>query len=288
MNPTTPRRIRMLVQYDGASFQGWQRQAEGPTIQAALEDGLAKLLGEPIRVHSAGRTDTGVHALAMPVHFETTHRIPANKIAPALGPFLPEAIGAIESDGAPEGWDARRSARLRWYRYQVLMGSRRRPLGPRAWRVFRPLDLDAMERAIGELAGRHDFSGFRSSQCQAKRTVLDLEQATLTHVGKSIQKKAGGTPALPGATLTRAGELIAFDFKCRSFLHHMVRFMVGTLVSVGLGQIDLARLRRIRDRSDRPQLALCAPPEGLCLMGVGYTAAECDAIRAAAPAPPSF
>jgi tRNA pseudouridine38-40 synthase len=146
------------------------------------------------------------------------------------------------------------------------MASHRRPLGPRAWRVHRPLDLDAMEEALGELAGRHDFSGFRSSQCQARRTVLDLEQATL----------------MP------AGELIALDFKCRSFLHHMIRFMVGTLISVGLGQIDLKRLRRIRDKGERPQLVLCAPPEGLCLMAVGYAPEECEAIRAARPAPPSF
>jgi tRNA pseudouridine38-40 synthase len=260
------RRIRLLAQYDGAAFQGWQRQANGPTVQEALEDALEKLLGERVRLTAAGRTDAGVHALAMPMHFDAAHPIPAAKIAVALGQFLPPTISALQSSEAPEHWDARRSARLRWYRYQVLMSSMRRPLGPRAWRVFRPLDLDAIEAALVELRGRHDFRGFRSSQCQARRTALDLEQATLT----------------------RAGDLLAFDFKCRSFLHHMVRFLVGTLASVGQGQIDLARLRRILERGERPQLALCAPPAGLCLMAVGYTPEECAAIRAACPPPPSY
>jgi tRNA pseudouridine38-40 synthase len=264
---TLPRRIRLLVQYDGAPFLGWQRQARGPTIQQTLEEALARLLGHSVRVGAAGRTDTGVHALAMPVQFETGHPIPAAKIAVALAPFLPDAVGVLESADAPDGWDARRSARLRWYRYQVFAGPLRRPLGPRAWRVFRPLDLDAVEAAVAELRGSHDFQGFRSSQCQSKRTVLDLEQATLTRAEDG---------------------LLAFDFKCRSFLHHMVRFLVGSLVSVGQGQIDLPRLRRIRDRGDRPQLVQCAPPDGLCLMAVGYTKEECDAIRGASPAPPSF
>lgn len=260
------RRIRLLLQYDGGPFLGWQHQPGGGTIQDAVEGGLERLLGERVRIVAAGRTDTGVHAMAMPVHFDTFHEIPAGKIAVAAGRFLPDAISILESSEAPADWDARRSARLRWYRYQVLMAPVRRPLGPRAWRVFRPLDLGAIERALAELRGRHDFSGFRSSQCQSRRTVLDLEEAAMRI----------------------DGELLAFDFKCRSFLHHMVRFMVGTLVSVGLGQIDLARLRRILNEGDRPQLVLCAPPEGLCLMAVGYTPEECDAIRRANPPLPSF
>ena len=172
----------------------------------------------------------------------------------------------LESDQAPPGWDARRSARLRWYRYQVLLARRGRPLGPRAWRVHRPLDLEAIEQALPLLRGRHDFRGFRSSQCQSKRTVLDLEQATLT----------------------RADDLLAFDFKCRSFLHHMVRFLAGTLISIGLGQMDRERMLQILEEGDRPRLILCAPPHGLCLMRVGYAPEDCEAIRAAAPSPPSF
>jgi tRNA pseudouridine38-40 synthase len=126
--------------------------------------------------------------------------------------------------------------------------------------------LEAIEQALALLRGRHDFRGFRSSQCQSKRTVLDLEQASFM----------------------QSGDLLAFDFKCRSFLHHMIRFLAGTLISVGLGQMNQERLLQILEEGDRPRLILCAPPQGLCLMRVGYAAEECAAIRAAAPPPPSF
>jgi tRNA pseudouridine38-40 synthase len=123
-----------------------------------------------------------------------------------------------------------------------------------------------MEHGLGLLHGAHDFRGFRSSQCQAPRTELTMQ----------------------GVRMTRGGDLIALDFKCRSFLHHMIRFMTGTLVAMGLGQLDEVRLLRIRDQGERPQLVYCAPPEGLCLMGVAYSEAERQALLDAAPQPPSF
>lgn len=260
------RRIKLIVQYDGASYQGWQHQGEAPTVQAALEDALAQLLGRPVRLFVAGRTDTGVHAAAMPVHFDTDHPIPAEKVPLAMAKYLPPAISILRAESAPPHFDARRGAILRWYRYQILQTRLRLPLGPRAWHVPRALDRAAMERGLELLVGRHDFGGFRSSQCQAKRTVLTMEQATLA----------------------ASGELLALDFKCRSFLHHMVRFLVGSLVAMGRGRLSEARLLRIRDAGGRPELIYCAPPQGLCLMGVAYDDAERAALLAAAPPPPSF
>lgn len=261
------RRIKLIIQYDGAGYFGWQRQPEGSTIQAALEAALEKMLGRPVAVHAAGRTDSGVHALAMPAHVDLEHPIPTEKLPIALAAFLPAGLGVLAAEDVPADFDARRSAILRWYRYQIMNESLPRPLGPRVWRVHRPLDLNAMEQGLALLRGHHDFRGFRSAQCQANRTELTLEQATL---------------------LRGDGALLAFDFKCRSFLHHMIRFLVGTLVSLGQGQLTLERMRRILDEGERPQLILCAPPEGLCLMAVAYGAQERARILSAAPAPPSF
>lgn len=256
----------MTVQFDGADWAGWQIQPSQPTVQGALNTALERLLGHPVNVKAAGRTDAGVHALAMPVQFDTEHPIPAGNLRGALSKFLPGSIGVLETREAEPGFDVRRSAILRWYRYQIQNTPLRRPLGPRVWRVPQPLDFDAIEHGLEMLRGTHDFEGFRSSQCQAPRTVLTMEQAVMT----------------------RSGDLIALDFKCRSFLHHMIRFLTGTLVTMGHGKLDEARMLRILEHGDRPVLARCAPPEGLSLMNVAYTAPQREAILVARPAPPSF
>jgi tRNA pseudouridine38-40 synthase len=269
----------MWVQYDGTDFCGWQSQRNGVSLQDALEAALGRLLGTPApRLFAAGRTDAGVHAAAMPVHFDTDHPIPAARLPYALPRFLPRSIVILAADEAPPGFDARRSARLRWYRYQVLCSALPRPLGPRAWHVHRPLDLAAVEEGLARLRGRHDFNGFRSSHCQAKRTVLDLNEARLTRVALPLD----------GAGAWGAGELLAFDFKCRSFLHHMIRFLTGTLIALGEGTLDIPRLLRILEHGDRPQLIHCAPPHGLCLMGAAYDEDETARLLAACPVPPSF
>ncbi|MCE5229691.1 tRNA pseudouridine(38-40) synthase TruA [bacterium] len=260
------RRIKLTLQYDGSAFLGWQSQENGPTVQSAIETAIESITGGHVRVHAAGRTDTGVHALAMPAHFDLEHTIPVERLALALNHFLPEAVSVLSAEEVAPAWDARRSAIMRWYRYQILRARVRQPLGPRAWQVWHPLDLDSMNEALTLLQGDHDFSGFRSSQCQSRRTRLTLEEASLT----------------------AAGDLLAIDFKCRSFLHHMVRFMVGTVVAMGLGKIDRDRMLLIRDKGQRPQLIYCAPPEGLCLMQVGYGEDERKEILNAHPTPPSF
>lgn len=259
------RRIKMIIQYDGSESRGWQAQAEGPTVQQTLEAALKQLTGVEVRVGSAGRTDAGVHAMALPVHFDIEHPVPADRLPFALHQFLPSWLSVLSAEDAP-GFDARRHAILRWYRYQIITSRIHKPLGPRGWYVHHRLDVEAMERGIEMLRGEHDFKGFRSSKCQATRTLLTMQQARLT----------------------RTGDMLTIDFKCRSFLHHMVRFMTGTLVAMGKGQLDEARLRRIRDDGERPQLIYCAPPGGLCLMDVAYNQEDRARILEANPAPPSF
>jgi tRNA pseudouridine38-40 synthase len=260
------RRLKIILQYDGEPYCGWQFQANGPSVQQTVEEALARMMGRKVRLIAAGRTDAGVHAAALPAHFDTDHSIPAERLPLALAPFLPDSIGILSAEQVGPEFDARRGAILRWYRYQIVQASRRRPLGPRAWQVHHPLDLGAIGHGLEMLRGHHDFNGFRSSHCQSSRTELTMQ----------------------GASLTRVGDLLALDFKCRSFLHHMIRFMAGTLVAMGRGQIDQERFLKIRDQGERPQLIYCAPPHGLCLMAVAYGEEERQRILAANPAPPRF
>ena len=261
------RRLKITLQYDGEPYCGWQFQANGPSLQQTVEEALEKMMGSgKVRLFAAGRTDAGVHAAALPAHFDTEHSIPAERLPLAMAPFLPASISILSAEEVGPEFDARRSAVLRWYRYQIVQASRRRPLGPRAWQVHHPLDFGAMERGLELLLGHHDFNGFRSSECQSNRSELTMQ----------------------GASMTRVGDLIALDFKCRSFLHHMIRFMAGTLVAMGRGKIDEERFLKIRDRGERPYLIDCAPPHGLCLMAVAYSEAERQRILEANPAPPSF
>lgn len=261
------RRIRLTVQYDGSAFQGWQRQAEGrSTVQGVLEQAIARITGQAVTLHGAGRTDSGVHARAMPAHFDIDHAIPAARLPVALNHYLPAGVSVLAAEEAAPDFDARRQAVLRWYRYQVLPARHRRPLGPRAWQVWQPIDVGALRAGLAILEGDHDFSGFRSSQCQSTRTRLTLRRARLV----------------------TGGDVLALDFKCRSFLHHMVRFMTGSVVAHAQGRLDEGRLRQILEAGERPQLADCAPPQGLCLMAVAYDDGERDEILEASPPPPSF
>lgn len=260
-----PRRIRMIIQYDGVAFHGFQAQAQGPTVQQTLEEAIFRLTGCAVRVNAAGRTDTGVHAMALPVHFDLEHPVPADRLPFALHKFLPPWLSVLEAAEVP-GFDSRHHAILRWYRYQLHLNPIHQPLGARGWYVHHRVDPEAIAEGLALLRGDHDFTGFRSSHCQAKRTLLTMREASMT----------------------QAGDILALDFKCRSFLHHMVRFMTGTLVAMGQGKLGPERLLRIRDAGERPQLIYCAPPDGLCLMGVAYTLEERDRLLASHPPPPSF
>jgi tRNA pseudouridine38-40 synthase len=243
-------RYRLTIEYDGTGLVGWQRQPNGPSVQAALEDAVTLFSGETVRVHGAGRTDAGVHALAQLAHIDLAREYPTDTIRSALNHHLrPAPISVLTVEAVAPDFDARRSATGRVYRYRIL--NRRPPPmldRMRVWHVAPPLDLAAMQAGAAQLIGHHDFSTFRDSLCQAKSPVKTLD----------------------ALEVTREGEEIHIEARARSFLHHQVRNMAGTLKLVGLGQWrpdDVAAALAARDRRAGGPTA---PAEGLYLVEVTY------------------
>jgi tRNA pseudouridine38-40 synthase len=243
-------RYRLTIEYDGTGLVGWQRQPQGVSVQASLEDAVAKFCGERITVHGAGRTDAGVHALAQVAHLDLTREHDPETIRGALNHHLrPAPISVLAAEPAPPDFDARRSAIGRVYRYRIL--NRRPPPmldRMRVWHVSPPLDLAAMQEGARHLIGKHDFSTFRDSLCQAKSPVKTLD----------------------ALEVSRAGEEIHIEARARSFLHHQVRNIAGTLKLVGLGQWSPDDVRTALAAKDRRAGGPTAPAEGLYLVEVKY------------------
>jgi len=245
-------RYKLTIEYDGTDFSGWQRQANGGSIQQALEEALVALTGEAPVVHGAGRTDAGVHALGQVAHVDLKRDWRGWRLREAINAHLtPRPIAVVDAEPAADHFDARRSAVMRWYVYRIV--NRRAPLAlerGRAWHVKRELDVAAMSEAARALLGRHDFSTFRDSQCQAKSPVR-----TLTRLDAA-----------------RAGERVEFSVAALSFLHRQVRSMVGSLVEVGLGKWSAADLKSALEAADRSRCGQVAPACGLYLARVDYGA----------------
>ena len=243
-------RYKLTIEYDGTGLVGWQRQPNGLSVQAALEDAIEKLSGERVTVHGAGRTDAGVHALAQVAHMDLVREFPEDTIRSALNHFLrPAAISVLAVETAVPDFDARRSAIGRVYRYRIL--NRRPPPmldRMRVWHVAPPLDLAAMQAGARHLVGKHDFSTFRDSLCQAKSPVKTLD----------------------ALEVTRDGDEIHIEARARSFLHHQVRNMAGTLKLVGLGQWRPGDVATALEARDRRAGGPTAPAEGLYLVEVRY------------------
>jgi tRNA pseudouridine38-40 synthase len=243
-------RYKLLVEYDGTPFVGWQIQAGGLSVQGLLAEAVAAFAGERVTVQGAGRTDAGVHALGQVAHVDLAKDWDTDTVRDALTARLrPHPIAVLAAERVPDDFDARFSARQRHYLYRIV--NRRADLTLdryRAWRVARPLDAGAMHAAAQALVGRHDFTTFRAAECQAKSPVKTLDRLDVEHSGEEVRVHAAA----------------------RSFLHHQVRSMVGSLVLVGDGKWtahDLSAALAARDRS------LCgpvAPPEGLYLVSVDY------------------
>ena len=245
------RKIALSIEYDGTDFLGWQRQAKGRTVQQTLEEALEDLTGERVRLIAAGRTDAGVHARGQVVHFTTSRAWPAEVFVKALHPRLPDDVGVKDAWETPPGFDARRGANLRVYSYRLW--NRRLPpvIERRLWAHYpERLDFDLIREASARLVGEHDFAGFRSSQCRAKRTRLNLERLDWKE-------------SEPG--------LWIMETACRSFLHHMVRVIAGTLIEVGRGAMRLETIDRILETGDRTLAGRTAKPEGLTLERVEYS-----------------
>jgi len=243
-------RYKLTLEYDGAPFVGWQRQANGPSAQGALEAAFLALCGEAIVAHGAGRTDAGVHALGQVAHVDLGGSWDGRRLRDALNAHLrPHPVAVLSTEVVLDSFDARFSAIKRRYVYRVV--NRRADLAVdknRAWRVARTLDADAMHQAAQGLVGRHDFTTFRAAECQAKSPVKTLDQLDVERRGDDVRIFAAA----------------------RSFLHHQVRSMVGALAFVGEGKWTADDLAAALDARNRAACAPVAPPEGLYLVAVDY------------------
>lgn len=243
-------RFALTVEYDGRPFMGWQRQSHGPSVQQAIEEAAWRVTGEQVAVHAAGRTDAGVHALAMRAHVEIEKAILPFRLMEALNAHLrPDPVAILACEAVEDDWHARFSCVGRSYEYRIV--NRRAPLtweAGLAWQVPQPLDVDAMQMAAQYLVGRHDFTTFRSAHCQAESPLRTLDQLDVE----------------------RRGDRVLIHAAARSFLHHQVRSMVGCLALVGQGRWRPELVREVLAARDRSRLGLNAPPDGLYFTGAVY------------------
>ncbi len=243
-------RFALTVEFDGRPFMGWQRQSHGPSVQGALEAAAFAVTGEEVAVHAAGRTDAGVHGLAMRAHCDVAKPFAAFRLMEALNARLrPHPVAVLACEEVAADWHARFSCIGRAYEYRIV--NRRAPLtweAGLAWQVPQPLDEEAMARAAAMLVGRHDFTTFRSAHCQADSPVRTLDVLAVERVGERLAVKAAA----------------------RSFLHHQVRSMVGCLALVGMGRWAVDDVGAALAARDRSRLGLNAPPDGLFFVGAVY------------------
>lgn len=243
-------RYKLTIEYDGTPFVGWQVQDNGPTVQGFLTDAVAAFAGERVVVSGAGRTDAGVHALGQVAHIDLTRDWEVATVRDAINAHLrPHPIAVLSAEEVAATFDARFSATRRHYLYRIV--NRRADLAldlDRAWRIPRPLDVAAMHDAAQRLIGRHDFTTFRAAECQAKSPVKTLDVLDVARDGDEMRITAAA----------------------RSFLHHQVRSMVGSLVHVGEGKWSADDVAAALAACDRTRCGQVAPPQGLYLVRVDY------------------
>ncbi|MGD9810987.1 MAG: tRNA pseudouridine(38-40) synthase TruA [Sphingobium sp.] len=243
-------RFAFTVEYDGRPFMGWQRQAHGPSVQQAIEEAILAVTGEQAVLHCAGRTDSGVHALAMRAHADVEKEIAPFRMMEALNAQLrPDPVAILACEAVADDWHARFSCIGRSYVYRIV--NRRAPLTWEkglAWQIPQTLDERAMAEAAGLLIGKHDFTTFRSAHCQAESPVKTLDRLEVE----------------------RSNDRIDIRVEARSFLHHQVRSMVGCLALVGMGRWGIANMQAALTAADRAELGLNAPPDGLWFVEARY------------------
>ena len=243
-------RYKLTIEYDGKPYCGWQLQDNGPSVQGALEDAVKAICGEAVRVHGAGRTDAGVHALGQVAHCDIAKPFVPGRLRDGLNAHLrPHPIGVLSAEIVPDDFEARFSAIKRHYRYRIV--NRRANLAVeagRVWRVPKALDAGAMHEAAQRLLGKHDFTTFRDTECQAKSPDKTLDQLDVA----------------------RDGDNVTIVTSARSFLHSQVRSMVGSLVWVGEGRWTPDDMQRALEARNRQACGPVAPPDGLYLVRVDY------------------
>lgn len=241
--------LKLTLEYDGTNYQGWQIQSSAPTVQGAVEAALRRLFSRPVRVRVAGRTDTGVHAVGQVVAFLAPKAVELPRFQRSLNAVLPVDIVVKRIEEAPASFNPRRDAKSRVYQYRIWNHPWRSPIWARySWHIPYPLHVSVMDQAAALLIGDHDFSSFQGADPAAstpQRTVL-----------RSV--------------IRRNGDFLIYDVEARSFLRHMVRNIVGTLVEVGRGALDINDFAAIFAARDRTRAGPNAPPQGLFLMEVKY------------------
>ncbi len=241
--------IRLLIEYDGANYIGWQWQPEGASLQKTIEEAIEQVVGQPVRLHSSGRTDAGVHAKGMVAHFRIDKLLSMGAYREGVNHFLPRDIAILAAKEVSADFHARFSAVGKWYRYTIWQGEVRSPLlSGRYWQVRNGLDVELMRRAVSTFLGKHDFSAFRSSGCAATTTEREI-------VGVEIVEEPG---------------LIHIDIAGSGFLRNMVRIIVGTVIEIGLGKRPIGTISELLESGQREISGLTAPAAGLCLMQVWY------------------
>jgi tRNA pseudouridine38-40 synthase len=249
-------RVKLVLEYDGTNYVGWQLQPNGPSVQGRVQMALGELLGQPIQVMAAGRTDSGVHAKGQVIAFDSPRQLPMKAYWMGLNGLLPDDIAVVKAEEVRDDFDPRRWSQGKRYRYSI---SNRRTRSPHRrfthWEIFQPIDLDAMQIASRVLLGRHDFSAFRAEGCQAKTAERELKKIDI-----------GGLP----------GDELHLVFEGTAFLRHMVRNLVGTLIEVGRKRQPTEWVREVLASRDRSRAGATAPPQGLCLEEVFYGAGPRD------------
>ncbi|TGU70001.1 tRNA pseudouridine(38-40) synthase TruA [Geomonas terrae] len=243
------RNIKLIIEYDGTAYAGWQVQPNALTIQEVVEKALAQMLGERTLLHASGRTDAGVHARGMVACFKTERTIPLRAFREGLNTILPSDIAVRAAAEVPLDFHPRFDAQAKHYRYTMLLDDLRSPLARHtAWRVKGKLDIEAMRAACKVFVGEHDFAAFRGSNCAAKTTVRRIYSMELVQDGR----------------------LLHLDINGSGFLKNMVRIITGTLIDVGQGRLSVADVTRLLNGGDRQKAGMTVPPQGLCLMQVFY------------------
>jgi tRNA pseudouridine38-40 synthase len=241
--------VKLTIEYVGTRYAGWQVQENGISVQQEMEDALARVLGEKVRLISSGRTDAGVHARGMVAHFRTEGDLPLSAFREGVNRYLPRDIAVQKAEIAPPDFHARFRAKGKWYRYSIFQAEVPSPLAwPFSWHIRSPLDVETMSGAAEGFVGRHNFAGFRSSSCDAQTTIREIFSISIH----------------------REERMVIIDVRGDGFLRNMVRRMVGTLVEIGLGKKPPDEIERLLSQGKDRSSGLTAPPLGLCLMEVWY------------------